>query len=50
MTGMEQTKEEYMDSVSNKGLKYYDSKHDIEFKINENKATLVGKNKTLSFH
>ncbi len=49
MTGMEQTKDEYMDSVSSGELKYYESIHEsIEVKINGNKATLIGKTKTLA--
>lgn len=49
LTGMIQTKEEYLDSVINGDLKYYESIHEsIEVNINGNQATVIGKTKTLA--
>ena len=49
MTGMKQTKKEYINSIINGELKYYDLIHeDIEVKINNDKATIIGKTKTLA--
>ena len=49
MTGMKQTNEDYINSVINGQLKYYDSKHEnIEVIINNNKAYIIGKTKTLA--
>ena len=49
MTGKEQTKTEYINSVMNGELKYYESKHEsIEVEIDGKKAKLIGKTKTLA--
>ena len=49
MTGMHQSKEDYMLSVKEGELKYFESVHDsIEVNINGNEATLIGKTKTLA--
>lgn len=49
MTGMNQTKEDYINSVKNGELKYYESIHeDIEINIKNNKAIVIGKTKTLA--
>ena len=49
MTGMNQTKEDYINSVKNGELKYYESIHeDIEITIKDNKANVVGKTITLA--
>lgn len=49
MTGMNQSKEQYIDSVLNGELKYFESKHEsIEVKINGDIATIIGKTKTLA--
>lgn len=49
MTGMNQTKEDYINSVKKGELKYYESIHeDIEINIKDNKATIIGKAKTLA--
>lgn len=49
MTGKKQTKEDYINSVTNGELKYYESVHEnIDIKIDNNKATIVGKTKTLA--
>ena len=49
MTGMNQTKEDYINSVKNGELKYYESIHeDIEITIKNNKAIVIGKTKTLA--
>lgn len=49
MTGMNQTKEDYINSVKNGDLKYYESIHeDIEITIKDNKANVVGKTKILA--
>lgn len=44
MTGLEQTKNEYMNLVFSGELKYYEAKHEsIDVKINGNKVTIIGK-------
>lgn len=49
MTGKHQTKQEYIHSVMNGELKYFESVHEsIEVKVNGNDATLIGKTKTLA--
>lgn len=49
MTGMNQTKEDYINSVMNGSLKYYDAVHDsITVNIDGNKASIVGKSKVLA--
>ena len=49
MTGMNQTKEDYINSVKNGELKYYESIHeDIQINIKNNKAIVIGKTKTLA--
>ena len=49
ITGMNQTKEDYINSVKNGELKYYESIHeDIQINIKENKAIVIGKTKTLA--
>lgn len=49
MTGMKQTKEDYINSVKNGELKYYDSVHEsIEIKINNDTANIIAKTKTLA--
>ena len=49
MTGMHQTKKEYIDSVESGELKYFESIHEtIDVRINGEKATVVGKTKTLA--
>ena len=49
MTGRNQTKKEYINSVERGELKYYDSIHEsIEVSINGDEATLVGKTRTLA--
>lgn len=49
MTGLTQTKQDYINSVKNEELKYYESIHEnIDVTINNNKATLIGKTKTLA--
>ena len=49
MTGKNQTKQEYINSVKNGELKYYESIHEsIEMNIDGDEATLVGKTKTLA--
>ena len=49
MTGMNQTKEDYINSVKNGSLKYYDAVHDsIIVSIDGNKASIVGKSKVLA--
>ena len=49
MTGMNQTKEDYINSVKNGDLKYYESIHEsIDVKIDNNKASVIGKTKTLA--
>ena len=49
MTGMNQTKEDYIKSVKTGELAYFDSTHEsIEVRINGDKATIIGKTKTLA--
>ncbi len=49
MTGMNQTKDDYINSVKNGSLKYYDAVHDsIIVSIDGNKASIVGKSKVLA--
>ena len=49
MTGKEQTKQDYINSVKNGELKYYESIHEsIDININGNNAHLIGKTKTLA--
>ena len=49
MTGMNQTKEDYINSVMNGSLKYYDAIHDsVVVNIDGNKASIVGKIKVLA--
>ena len=49
MTGKAQTKQEYINSVKNEELKYYDGIHEsIDITINGDEAILIGKTKTLA--
>lgn len=49
MTGKNQSKKEYIESLLNGDLKYYELAHEsIEVKIEGEYATLVGKTKTLA--
>ena len=49
MTGMKQTKEDYLDSVKSGELSYFESKHEsIDVNINGDDATIIGKTKTLA--
>lgn len=49
MTGMHQSKKDYMNSVNSGELKYYDLVHEsIEVKLNGDKAEVIGKTKTLA--
>lgn len=49
MTGMNQSREQYIDIVLNGELKYFESKHEsIEVNINGDTATIIGKTKTLA--
>lgn len=49
MTGKRQSKQDYIDSVLNGELKYYESIHEsIETHIDGNDAILIGKTKTLA--
>ncbi len=49
MTGMNQTKEDYINSVKSGELKYYESVHEsIDVTIDNNTATIIGKTKTLA--
>jgi hypothetical protein len=49
MTGMTESKEEYINSVKNGELKYYAVKHDdIDIRINGTKAEVIGKSKILA--
>ena len=49
MTGMNQTRSDYINSVINGELKYYESIHEsIEVNIRGNVAFVVGKTKTLA--
>ena len=53
MTGMKQSKNEYMESVKTGELKYFESIHEsIEVNIDGDYATIIGKTKTLAspFH
>lgn len=53
MTGMEQSKKEYMESVKTEELEYFESIHEsIEVNIDGDYATIIGKTKTLAspFH
>lgn len=49
MTGMKQTKEDYLDSVKSGELSYFESKHEsIDVNVNGDYATIIGKTKTLA--
>ena len=49
MTGKRQSKKDYINSVLNGELKYYESIHEsIRVNINNNEAILTGKTKTLA--
>lgn len=49
MTGMKQSKEDYIESVKSGELAYYESNHEsIEININGEEATIIGKTKTLA--
>ncbi|MBQ2640278.1 MAG: nuclear transport factor 2 family protein [Bacilli bacterium] len=49
MTGMNQSKNDYIESVLSGELKYYESKHEsIDVIINNDKAKVIGKTKTLA--
>ena len=49
MTGMKQSKEDYIESVRSGELAYYESNHEsIEVNINGEEATIIGKTKTLA--
>lgn len=49
MIGMKQSKEDYIESVKNGELSYFETKHEsIEVTINGNEATILGKTKTLA--
>ena len=49
MTGLNQTKQDYINSVKNGELKYYESINEsISVNIKENIATLIGKTKILA--
>ena len=49
MTGMKQSKKDYINSVLNGELKYYEVKHDsIDITIDGNKANVIGKTKTFA--
>ena len=49
MTGMQQTKEDYINSVMNEELVYLEAIHEkIDIEINGNKAKVIGKTKTLA--
>ena len=49
MTGMRQSKSEYINSIKNGELKYYDLVHeDIEVSIDEEHAKVIGKTNTLA--
>ena len=53
LTGMKQTKKEYMESVKMGDLEYFESIHEsIEVNIDDDYATIIGKTKTLAspFH
>lgn len=49
MTGMKQSKKDYINSVKNGELEYYENIHEsIEINIDGNKAEVIGKTKTLA--
>ena len=49
MTGKRQLKQDYINSVLSGELKYYETVHEsIEVNINRDKATIIGKAKTLA--
>ena len=49
MTGMKQSKDDYISSVINGELKYYEAIHeDIKIIINKDSAKVIGKTKTLA--
>jgi len=49
MTGLNQTKQDYINSVKNSELEYYDAIHeDIKISINGDEAHVIGKTKTLA--
>ena len=49
MTGKRQSKQDYINSVLSGELKYYESIHEsIEVNIDGDKATIIGKTKTLA--
>ena len=49
MTGLNQSKEEYINSIKNGELKYYESNHEnIEININGNEAKIIGKTNILA--
>ncbi|MBQ3407575.1 MAG: nuclear transport factor 2 family protein [Clostridia bacterium] len=49
MTGMRQSKQDYISSVINGELKYYESIHEsIEVSVDGDKASVIGKTKTLA--
>ena len=49
MTGIKQSKKDYIKSVKTGQLSYFDSKHEnIQVHINGNDATIIGKTKTLA--
>ncbi|ORX85829.1 hypothetical protein BCR32DRAFT_325241 [Anaeromyces robustus] len=49
MTGLNQSKEDYINSVRKGELKYYESIHEsIEITINGDEAKVIGKTKTLA--
>ena len=49
MTGMKQTKEDYLDSVKSGELSYFESKHEsIDVNVNGDDATIIEKTKTLA--
>ena len=49
MTGMKQTKKDYLDSVKSGELSYFESKHEsIDVNVYGDNATIIGKTKTLA--
>lgn len=49
MTGLHQTKDDYINSVKEGELKYYDAVHEsIDVRIDGDKAGVIGKTKTLA--
>lgn len=49
MTGMNQSKNDYINSVKNGELKYYENIHEsIDINIKKDKAEVIGKTKTLA--